>query len=111
MNMLPPMNENAYRDHVKAVRDATKSVAEESMSKAANDVKEFYEPNEEGLYDTAVSGDGKWQKRGFSSSCGIVTALSTVTGKALDCEVMLKEGRQCMQWRGGKERSAEFHEW
>lgn len=108
--MLPPMNENAYRDHVKAVRDATKSVAEESMSKAANDVKEFYEPNEEGLYDTALSGDGKWQKRGFSSSCGIVTALSTVTGKALDCEVMSKECRQCMQWRG-KERSAEFHEW
>ena len=60
MNMLPPMNENAYRDHVKAVRDATESVAKESMSKAANDVKEFYEPNEKGLYDIAVSGDGTW---------------------------------------------------
>ena len=110
MNMLPPMNENAYRDHVKAVRDATESVAKESMSKAANDVKEFYEPNEEGLYDIAVSGDGTWRKRGFSSSYGVVTVLSTVTGKALDCEVMSKECRQCMQWRG-KERSAEFHEW
>ena len=106
MNMLPPMNENAYRDHVKAVRDATESVAKESMSKAANDVKEFYEPSEEGLYDIAVSGDGTWRKRGFSSSYGVVTVLSTVTGKA----AMSKECRQCMQWRG-KERSAEFHEW
>lgn len=65
MNMLPPMNENSYRDDVKALRGATESVAKESMSRAANEVKEFYEPNEESLYDIAVSGDGTRRKRGF----------------------------------------------
>ena len=45
MNMLPPMNENAYRDHVKAFNDATEIVANERMCKAANDLKEFYEPS------------------------------------------------------------------
>lgn len=35
MNMLPPMNENSYRDHVKALRNAAESVAKASMSKAA----------------------------------------------------------------------------
>lgn len=28
----------------------------------------------------------------------------------MDCEVMSKECRQCVRWRG-KERSPEFHEW
>ena len=37
-NMLPPMNENSYPDHVKAVRTAAESVALESMSKAATEV-------------------------------------------------------------------------
>lgn len=71
---------------------------------------EFYDPNEESLYDIAVSGDGTWRKRGFSSSYGVVTAMSTITGKALDCEVMSKECKQCVQWMG-KERSPESEEW
>jgi len=36
--------------------------------------------------------------------------MSTITGKALDCEVMSKECKQCVQWMG-KERSPEFEEW
>ena len=99
MNMLPPMNENSYRDHVKALRNAAESVAKSSMSKAAGEVKEFYEPAEDGLYDIAVSGDGTWRKRGFSSSYGVVTALSTITGKALACEVMSKDCKECRLWR------------
>ena len=58
MNMLPPMNENVYRDHIQAVRDASERTAKESMSRAADKVKEFYEPDEEGTYNIAVSGDG-----------------------------------------------------
>ena len=92
------------------LRGATKFVAEESISKAANEIKVFYEPNEETLYDIPVSGDETWRKRGFSSSYGVVTAMSTITGKASDCEVMSKECKQCVQWMG-KERSPEFEEW
>ena len=60
MNVLPPMNENAYCDNVKLLCDATETVANASMCKAAlqpaSGVKEFYEQNE-GFYDIAVSGD------------------------------------------------------
>lgn len=110
MNMLPPMNENSFQDHVKAVKRAAQTVSDESMSKAADEIKQFYEPESDGVYNIAVSGDGTWRRRGFSSSYGVVTALSTVTGKALDCEVMSKEYRMCMPWRG-KERSREFQDW
>ena len=41
---------------------------------------------------------------------GVVTAMSTITGKNLDCEVISKECKQCVQWMG-KERSPEFEEW
>jgi len=47
INMLPPINENAYQDHVQAVHDVAECIAKESMSQAANRVKEFYEPDEE----------------------------------------------------------------
>ena len=43
----------------------------------------IYEPAQDGIFDIGVSGDGTWSKRGYSSSYGVVTALSTITGKAL----------------------------
>ena len=82
------------------MRNATQTVTEKSMSEGADEVKAFYEPERDGVYDIAVSGDGTWRRRGFSSSYGVVTALSTVIGKALDCKVMSKECRLCVPWRG-----------
>ena len=110
MNMLPPMNDNSFQDHVKAVRSACQTVAEKSMSKAADEVKTYYDAEEDGVYNIAISGDGTWRRRGFSSSYGVVTAMSTVTGQALDCEIMSEECRLCMPWRG-KEASPEFQDW
>ena len=46
-------------------------------------VKTYYQPAQYGIFDIAVSGNGTWRKRGYSSSYGVVTALSTITGKAL----------------------------
>lgn len=110
MNMLPPMNDNSYRDHVSAVCNAAKTVAEKSMRDAVEEVKQFYEPEMDGICNIGVSGDGTWRRRGYSSAYGVVAALSTVTGKALDVEVMSKECRECMGWRA-KEGGVEFQEW
>ena len=74
------------------------------------EVKAFYEPEQDGIFDIGVSGDGTWRKRGYSSSYGIVTALSTITGKVLDVEVMSKDCKECTVWRN-KEGSQEFHDW
>ena len=110
MNMLSPMNENAYRDHVDAIRNAAERVAKQSMVNAVEEVKGFYEPDSDGVYDIGVSGDGTWRKRGFSSSSGVVTAISLLTGKTLDVEIMSKECRECMGWRD-KQGTPEFDEW
>lgn len=62
--------------YVQAVRVAAERITNESMSRAADKVKEFYEPDEKGRYNKAVSGDGTWRRRGFSSSFGVVTVCS-----------------------------------
>ena len=108
MNMLPPMKENAYQDHAQAVHDAAERrakaaaerTAKESMSRAADEVKELNKPDKEGPYNSAVSGDGTWKKRGFSSSFGVLTVLSSITGKVLDCEIMPNEYDECKLKRG-----------
>ena len=50
MNMLAPMNDNSYQDHVKAVRSACQTVAKNSMPNAAGEVKTFYEAEEDGVF-------------------------------------------------------------
>ena len=109
MNTLPPMQENSFQDHIKAVKKAAQIAAKKSMSKAAEG-KIFYELEQDGVCNIGISGDGTWRKRGFSSCYGVVTAMPTVTGKALDCEIMSKECRLCMPWRG-KEATPEFQDW
>lgn len=39
MNMLPPMQENLFQDHLKVVKNAAQSAAEKCISKAADEVK------------------------------------------------------------------------
>ena len=73
-------------------------------------MKDIYEPKENGNYNVGISADGTWRKRGYSSLYGVVTAISIVTGKVVDYEVMSKECRECMLWKD-KEGTDEFMEW
>lgn len=61
MNMLAPMNANAYRDHVKAIHEAAEVVAKASMANAAEETKQSYEPEVDGVYDIGISADGTWR--------------------------------------------------
>ena len=79
------------------------------MEHAAEEFKQFYDITDDGAYDIGVLGDGTWRRRGFSSSLGIVTVLSLITGKVLDVEVISKEFRECMVWKD-KEVSPEFQD-
>lgn len=52
----------------------------------------------------------QYRRRGYTSAYGVVTALSTLTGKVMDVKIMSKECRECMVWRH-REGTAEFWEW
>ncbi|CAB4021711.1 Hypothetical predicted protein [Paramuricea clavata] len=54
MNMLAPLKANSYTSHVTAIHGAAEVVAKASMKSAADETKEFYEPEKDGVYDVAV---------------------------------------------------------
>ena len=70
------MNSNAYRKHVKDIHGASEVVAKESMKSAAEEVKHYYEPEDDSVYDIGISADGTWRRRGFSSAYGVVCSIS-----------------------------------
>ena len=56
----------------------------------------FENTNSNFSQNAKVSGDGTWQKRGYSSLNGVVTLISKV--KCIDFEVLLKKCKQCERW-------------
>ena len=47
LNMPSPMNENSFRDHVAAVKNAAETVTKQSMRSAVEELKVFYEPEKD----------------------------------------------------------------
>lgn len=102
MNMNAPCKQKSWDKHFQSVLHATESVAKESMKAAARQLQ-----NGDKVTDTAVTCDGTWQKRGHSSLHGVVTVLSSETGKVLDYEPL---SRYCHACSNKKDMSAEEKE-
>ena len=70
MNMPPPPAPNAYNRLNKALMEAAKKVAGESMEAAAIDIHHLKGGNTD-IANCGVSCDGTWQRRGHSSVNGL----------------------------------------
>ena len=70
------------------------------MTDAADELQE--NKDEQGISDVTVSCDGSWQKRGHSSLNGVVTVLSSDSGKCFDYRVMTKTCKACETWESRK---------
>ena len=114
MNMPPPMAKTTFDDISCGIHNAYVETSQESMSKAAEEVRskiikeDITNVDEKGIVNTSVSGDGAWQKRGFSSLNGVMTLISN--GKCIDIEVMSKKCRQCDVWEHKKGTDA-YQKW
>lgn len=91
MNLPRPMTHKNYDNSVKVIEKVVREVAEESMQDAADEIKK----GSTDVVDTDISGDGSWQRRGFSSLNGTFTGISLQTGKILDVEVMTRYCKAC----------------
>lgn len=65
------------------------------MAEAVNEVHGVKGEDANGISQCGISCDGTWQRRGYSSLNGCVTALSIDTGKCLDVEVLSKVCHAC----------------
>ena len=93
LNMIQPISKVVWKRHTKAITDAAANVSNNSIEKAALDVKKYlvsntsYTPKDdllEEVTEVSVSVDGSWGSRGFSSRQGIVDICSEETGKVIN---------------------------
>ena len=87
MNMSPPIAQTTFDDLNSDLHNAYVQTAQESMTKAAKTVYNNLanintNTNSNCSQNAKVSGDGAWQKRGYSSLNGVVTLISD--GKCID---------------------------
>ncbi|CAH3152730.1 unnamed protein product [Pocillopora meandrina] len=112
MNM-PCLSLPAYYRQVDTILEALEAEAKDEMTQAGIRVREYIlkesgdEVNDD-VVDAAVSFDGTWAKRGFTSLTGVVFVISVDTGEVLDYHVLSKECRKCTMKRSQCQTDEEF---
>ena len=95
MNMPLIPRCSPYAAHNKALCKVAKEVCYESISDGAQEIHSLKCISQDEVADCGISFDGTWQRRGFSSLNGCVTAILMDTGKVVDVEVLTKFCKQC----------------
>ena len=95
MDIPKPMTAKNYDKLVSKFVTATKAVAEETMEDAAEEIRSKVNSDSDTIIDTSVSQDGSWQRRGYSSLNGCVTAIAMDNEKVIDVEPMSRYCRNC----------------
>ena len=90
LNMPKPMNSKNYDKLSDTLSDAVKIEAERSMMDVVDELR-----GENETADASVSVDGTWQRKGFTSTLGVVTAISVDKGKVVDCVILSKSSKGC----------------
>ena len=98
MNLPEPIAKRAYNNSMKTIERGCIGVTESHMSNAANELRRITEEENKDQIEqdkdhrkiakVAITIDGTWQKRGYTSKNGIVCVISVRTGKVLDYEVL-----------------------
>ena len=94
LNMPPPMTQDSYDNLSNGIKEAAKSVAEKSMASAAAELRGVAD-----YADVPISLDGSWQKKGYTSTTGVVTAISVDSGKVIDTCILSKHCKGCTQMK------------
>lgn len=112
MDLPPSIVQSSYDVIQQNILVASNAVAEVLMRDAAKEEKlrTSLENEVEDITELSVSGDGTWQKRGFSSAFGVSTLIGVHSKKVLDVNVKSSYCKSCEVWE--KRRSdAEYEEW
>ena len=119
MNLVPPINKSAYNNTMKKLEKVSKEVAERVMNEAAERLKNIaqeqcdIEVNGENIAvkKAAITVDGTWQKRGYSSKNGAVFVMSVDTGEVLDYEVLSMVCYECRAHAMLEHGGDEYKKW
>ena len=104
------MNINAYKKTEAVLYHSYKKVAQDNMIDVTRELRQakLKEHFSEGqVVDIDASFDGTWQKRGYSSLNGVITAIAKDSGKCFDYQVMSKTCKACRTWKS-REGTSEY---
>ena len=119
MNLPPPVNSNAYAFHLRAVEKAAKEEGMKCMLSAVSRVKtaaltkepELIREDADGAVPVAISIDGTWQRRGYSSRYGAVFVISVDTGEVLDYELLSLFCHECKAHQNDNKETDSYKDW
>lgn len=116
MDMPEPVYGRSYQAHCAALHEAAIEVGAKNMKQSADELLLMRQAD--GLdhpSHVAVSTDGTWMRRGYSSLFGVQTVISYDTLKVLDVEVLSKHCNMCKVWKSKLQSKAisqvEFDAW
>ena len=98
MNMPSPLSHRSYDKHVLELHGAVSTVVHEEMKAASTRLHEHHHTLDDEVHtplDAAVSADGTWATRGFTSLHGLVFIISQETGEVLDFTLMSRHCPAC----------------
>ena len=116
MNM-PCLSTRAYYKQVDNILEALEDEAREELVSGGQRLRQIFmeedgESDMPAIVDVAVSFDGTWAKRGFTSLTGVVFVISVDTGGVLDYHVLSKACQKCalkkLQCEGDDEKCEEW---
>lgn len=120
LDLPAPVHKEPYNRHLRMIEKAVVQEAEGKMIDAANRLKAIIQKEqpenitiEDGkeIGEVAVSVDGSWQKRGYTSKIGVVFVLSVRTGEVLDYEVLSHYCHACIAHDSMDKESVEYKDW
>ena len=110
-NMPPLIAQDSWKNHMKAISEASEKVFEESASHAVQEYRKSQNAQEGEVIDAAVSYDGTWAKRGHSSHYGVQAAV--LNGCVVDFQLLCTYCRACQRKdeSGVDKNSIEYLNW
>ena len=121
LNLPKPLSKAAYNKQLLQLEEASVKVCESIMNEAATRLINITEKEDMGMIEinddghklakVAVTVDGTWQKRGYSSKNGIVFVISVRTGEVLDFEVLSLVCHQCQAHDKTDHFSDQYKQW
>ncbi|GFN98809.1 forkhead box protein k1 [Plakobranchus ocellatus] len=100
LNLPPPLSRNTWSSHMDKIHAANKCTAVESMNIATKEARGItIDDDSEDIFNTTVSCNGSWQRRGFASKNGVATVLTVggqgMASKVVDTEVLSNFCHSC----------------
>ena len=112
---MPCISKPAYYQQVETIMGDLEEEARKEMKEAGQRLQKVIlaenpEVADDKILDVAISFDGTWTKRGFTSLTGVVFVISIDTGEVLDYYVLSKVCQKCAL-KKSKLSDEQFEEW